>query len=205
MKRSIVLSGLILFGSLLFSSCTKQLKDDIKELQQKIDDVSHGLGADEPITPVTVFKDKKGNTITIADTYRFKGSDYNTQSLIKKQNGMYQVNITRFVDVQYSESVDISFNYDPSTKAITSKYCDHDWNDNGEYNSRAYYNYDNFNKGLSFDIDLKKIDITTGDISLDVKINATQEYCSGMADFSVPWAGTTLSTSFSFDGKLKVY
>ncbi|MBO9635852.1 MAG: hypothetical protein J7578_22290 [Chitinophagaceae bacterium] len=205
MKRSIMLSGIMLFGTLFFSSCTKNLKDDIRDLQKKIDDISHSLGNDEPITPVTIFKDKKGKTITIADAYKFKANDYSTQSLIKRQDGTYDVNIERFVDVDWTDHVIISFKYDPSTKAITQKYCGHYWYDNGDYIGRAVYNYDSYNKGLSFDINLKKIDLSTGAISFDVKINGTEEYSSGIGPSYVPWTGTALSTSFSFDGKLRVY
>lgn len=205
MKRSIVLSGIVLFGALFFSSCTKNLKDDIRDLQKKIDDISHSLGNDEPITPVTIFKDKNGKTITIADTYKFKANDYSTQYIIKNHDGTYDVFVQRFGDVDWNDNVSVSFNYVPSTKAVTQKYCSHRWYDNGEYAGNATYNFDYFNKGLSFDINLKKIDLTTGAISFDVKINATEEYSKGVGGYYVPWDGTALSTNLSFDGKLRVF
>ncbi len=51
MKRSFVIFCALMAGALSFSSCNKNLKDDINELRNQ-------LGTDEPITATTTFTDK---------------------------------------------------------------------------------------------------------------------------------------------------
>lgn len=197
---------MVLFlGMLIFSSCTKALKDDLRRLQQQYDDISHALGHDEPISPTTIFKDKNGKTVTITDNYKLKADDYTTQSLIKLADGTYYVYIERFLDIRWSEGLKLSFNYNPSSKAISHQEVRHYWADEGDYNAIVIYDLDVFNKGLNFNINLRKLDIATGEISMDVKIEGTEEYGNNAPYSFLPRIGTPVSTSFSFTGKLRVF
>jgi len=210
MKRSFVVFSTLIIAALSFSSCNKNLKDDIKDLQrensemkEKLNGIANALGTDEPIKVTTTFKDYDNVSRTITETYSFKSSGTSTQSMVKYPNGKYEIYIERFSDVYWNDGAWVAFTYDPATKAITEKRGGHYWDDYGNYRSDAYYNEDNYNTGLTFNINIKSIDLTTGTISLDVAISGTEEYSSGTS--SVPNSSSAVSTSFSFDGKLRVY
>lgn len=205
MKRSNIVHVILGLGMLFFSSCTKHLKDDLRQLQQQYDDLSHGLGSDEPITATTTFKDEKGTTISITDTYKFKAGNYQSQSMTKLTDGTYNIDIVRFGDVDGGEGLGFSFNYNPTTKAVTRQWANHYWSDAGNYYSNALYDVSRYTKGLSFDINLGKLDVATGEISVNVKIEATEEYSKIVPAYYVPVVGSPVSTSFSFTGKLRIF
>ncbi|MBO9635851.1 MAG: hypothetical protein J7578_22285 [Chitinophagaceae bacterium] len=205
MKRSNLVCFIFCLGVLSFSSCTKHLKDDLRRLQQQYDDLSHGLGSDEPITATTTFKDKKGNAISITDTYRFKSANYQTQYMIKQADGTYYIYFERFVDVQWNEGLAMSFIYNPATKEISRQQVFHYWDDNAEYNSFVQYNVAQYSDGLKFDLNLRELDVSTGNISLDVKIEGTEVYTKTAPSYYVPVVGSPVSTSFSFTGKLGIF
>lgn len=211
MKRSFVVFSTLIIAALSFSSCNKNLKDDIKDLQrensemkEKLNGIANALGSDEPITVTTSFKDRDNVSQAIKQTFSFKASGTYTQSMVKYPNGKYEIYLERFGDVNWNEGVWVAFTYDPATKTITDKRCGHYWDDYGNYRSDVYYNEDSYNTGLTFNINIKSIDLTTGAISLDVAISGTEEFSAGYSS-NVPNAASAVSTTFSFDGKLRVY
>lgn len=212
MKRSFVLFGTLVIGALSFSSCNKNLKDDIKELQkqnsemqEKLKGIATLLGTDEPITATTTFKDSDGKTVTIKDTYSFKASGASTQALVKYPDGHYEIYIERFSDVNWNEGAWVAFNYNPTTKAITRKRGGQYWDNFASYNDNARYDENYFNTGLTFNINIKNIDLASGVISLEVKIDGTEDYTNGVDYWYVPRTGTAITTSFNFDGKLRTF
>ncbi|MGE5107273.1 MAG: hypothetical protein ACM3H8_07000, partial [Sphingobacteriales bacterium] len=57
MKNSTMILSALVAGATLFSSCTKNLKNDIKDLKQEVADIQGSLGSNEPITATTTFVD----------------------------------------------------------------------------------------------------------------------------------------------------
>lgn len=212
MKRSFVFFSALIIGALSFTSCNKNLKDDIKELQKqnsemqkKLNGIADALGTDEPITATTTFKDAGGNQVTVKDTYSFKASGTSTQSMVKRPDGIVEIYIERFGDVEWYDGAWVAFEYNPTTKAITNKRGGHYWDDYGNYNSNAYFNENEYNAGLTFTVNIKSIDLTTGMISVDVKMEGSEAYSKGVNSWYVPNVNSAVSTSFSFDGKLRVF
>jgi hypothetical protein len=220
MKKSLIIFGILLAGSTFFASCNKNLKDDIKNLRQQVDSlkkhnselqdqiggVENILGSNEPISVTTTFKDNNDSTRTITAIHKFKSADNETQSLAKLADGNYSIYIERFSDVEWYEGAWVSFTYNPTTKAITNKRGGQYWYDNDSYDNYARYddNYANLG-GLTFDINIKSINLTTGDISLTFTGSATSAYTSGVPYYYRPNAGKPMSTTFSFTGKLKLF
>jgi hypothetical protein len=212
MKRSFVVFSTLIVAALSFSSCNKNLKDDIKDLQrensemkEKLNGIANALGSDEPIKVTTTFKDYDNVSRTITETYSFKSSGTNTQSMVKYPNGKYEIYVERFSDVYWNDGAWVAFTYDPATKAITEKRGGHYWSDYGSYNSDTRFNEDDYNTGLTFNINIKSIDLTTGTISMEVAMSGTEEYSASVPSYYVPNTASAVSTSFSFDGKLRVY
>ncbi|MGN6420957.1 MAG: hypothetical protein ACTHMC_25825 [Pseudobacter sp.] len=211
MKRSFVVFSALVIAALSFSSCNKNLKDDIKDLQrensemkEKLNGIANALGTDEPITVTTSFKDRDNVDRSVKETYSFKSSGTSTQSMVKQPNGKYDIYVERFSDVNWNEYAWVAFTYDPATKAITNKRGGHSWDDYGNYNSNAYFNENDYSTGLTFTVNIKSIDLTTGVISMDVTMSGTAEFSNGYGG-NVPNTNSAVTTSFSFDGKLRVY
>lgn len=205
MKRTLFVFSALITGLLTFSSCNKNLKDDIKDLRNQLDSVSHAIGADEPITVTTSFKDNNNVSRNITETYRFKSNGKNTQKLLKKLDGNYEIYIERFLDVNWNEGIDLGFIYNPTTKAITNKNVTHYWDDYANYNPYARYFEGGNYPGLSININIKKIDLTTGAISLEVDASGNEEYSNTAPGYYVPRRGAAVNTKFSFEGKLKYF
>lgn len=219
MKKPVFLFGILVAGTFAFSSCTKNLKDDIKDLQKQVDsldksnseldekikDIENAIGSNEPIAVTSTFVDDNSVTRTIKDVYRFKSSGSSTHSLRQLNNGTYEVYIERFSDVDWWEGAWIAFTYAPSTKAITRKRGGHYWEDYNPYNNRTRYDGINYTgSGLTIDINLKNLNLTTGEIALDFSANATADYTNTYTSNS-PNPGQAMSTTFSFTGKLRLF
>jgi hypothetical protein len=198
MRRSSFIFGMLLAGSALVTSCNKDLKDDVKDLKGQVSEMENSLGSNEPITATTTFKDENNVTRTITDTYKFKAGNNYSQRMVKNTDGTYDVRIERFSDVEWFEGAWMSFNYNPTTKAITDKQGGHYWDDYGNYNDEVvYYDYDD---EVTINITLDKFDTNTGDVSIKFSASATEEYTN-----EVPTSGKPVSTNFAFTGKLKIF
>ena len=205
----------LLVAPLLFASCNKKLKEDIKELdgqvndlksknealQNQINGVSSILGSNEPITATTSFLDDNGNSITWTDTYNFKSGNYETQYMEENNDGTYTIYIERFSDVEWYEGAWASFTYNPTTGGITDKRGGQYWDWNRSFNSYAYY-YDN-TTGCTINITLSSISTSTGDISLSFTATGNDTYATNTNYLPNDNEGAT--TTFSFTGKLKVF
>lgn len=212
MKRSFVFFGTLMIAAMSFTSCNKSLKDDVKalkkqnsELQEQLGGIANALGSDEPIKATTSFKDRDNVSRTKTDTYLFKASGTSTQQLVRNGNGTYDIYLERFGDVNWNEGAWVAFNYNPTTKAITNKRGGQYWDDYGNYSPRARYDEDQYSTGLTFNINIKSLDLTTGVISLEVNMAGTDEYSNLVDSYYVPRRGAAVSTTLSFDGKLRVY
>lgn len=197
MKRSFVIFCTLMIGALSFSSCNKKLKDDINELKNQI-------GVDEAITATTTFTDKNGTARTITGTYKIKDSDSESNALVKNSDGTYSVYIDRSSAVHGDEGVSLEFTYDPASKKITYKESGHYWTDFGLSNGEAYvYEYDEPKEGLTFNLNIKTLDLEAGLLNVEVKIEATKEYSNNNGNAPNNNAGFT--TTYSFSGKLKKF
>lgn len=205
MKKILIVFSVLIAGLFTFSSCNKNLKDDINELRKQLKDVSHEIGADEPITVTTSFKDRNNVNRSYTGTYKIKLGGIRSQKLAKKPDGTYDIYIHRMMDIDNREHATVSFSYNPITKAITKKQVYHTWNDFSSYNPNAWYNESFHNTGLTINIDIKRLDLTTGAISLDVEASGNEEYSNTAPSYYVPRRGAALSTKLSFEGKLKYY
>lgn len=200
MKKSLLIFGMLLAGSTFITSCTKDLKDDVKDLQGRVNEVENLIGSNEPITATTTFTDNDNATRTVSDVYKFKASGLSTQYMIKNDDGTYDVYIERFSDVDWNESAAIEFTYNPTTKAITGEQVYHDWDD-----LDAYGNFSFFNEGYegnTINITIDKFDVNTGEVSVKVTASATGDYTS---QYYGPNPGKPVNTTLAFTGKLKVY
>lgn len=212
MKRSFVVFGTLMIAALSFTSCNKNLKDDIRDLkkqnsdlQEKLDGVENLLGADEATTVTTTFSDVNNIERIVRQTMKFKSADYYSSSMIKNDNNTYDIEINRYGDIWGDDGVRIEFTYDPATKTLSNKDVQHYWDDYGNYNSNARYRENYYNTGLSFNISIKSIDLATGAISLNAEISGTKEYSENVNESYVPVRGSAVKTSFAFEGKLRVY
>ncbi len=66
------------------------------------------------------------------------------------------------------------------------------------------YEGDEPTAGLTFNVDIKSIDLEAGHINVEVKIEASKEY-SLAHEYNVPNKNSGFTTSFSFSGKLKKF
>ncbi|WP_127129187.1 hypothetical protein [Pseudoflavitalea rhizosphaerae] len=198
MKRSFVFFCALMAGALSFSSCNKDLKDDLNELKRDI-------GEDEPITATTTFTDLKNTERKLTATFKYKWDNSYTDAMHKNSNGTYDINIRRYAD-RYSENeIELSFVYDPATKKILYKYFELNWDDLGLSNGEIeVYEEGEPRTGLTFNIDIKSIDVQAGTINFDVKIEGTKEFSTNNP-YDVPNRNSAFATAFSFNGKLSVY
>jgi hypothetical protein len=220
MKRSLIIFGVLMAGSGFFTSCNKKLKDDVKDLRQQVDslkkhnselqervnDVENILGSNEPIEVSTTFKDDNDSTRKISSLYKFKSSNQATQTLNKNAEDNYDIYIERFSDVEWEEGAWVAFTYNPVTKAITNKRGGHYWDDQDPYYDNARYEEGYGNAGdLTLDINVKSINVATGDISLTFSASGNAAYTNDVPYYYTPNQGKVMSTTFSFTGKLKLF
>jgi hypothetical protein len=205
----------LLVVPLLFSSCNKKLKEEVKELDSQVSDLkskndalhnqinglSSILGSNEPITATTSFVDDNGVTRTWTDTYSFKSSGPQGQLMEDNGDGTYDIFINRFKDVNGNEGAWVYFTYNPTTGVITNKGGGQYWEWNLPYGDQAGYieSYGN----CTADITLSNMNATTGEISLSFSGTSNSAYYTNYPYYSPNDTGA--STSFSFTGTLSIY
>ena len=213
MKGYILILGISLAGTTMLPSCTKNLKDDVSDLQTQVDSLKkrnaelrdHAkatqniLGSDEPIAAVTSYKDDAGADKSYQDTYSFKAGNYSTQYMVERTDGTYEVYVERFGDVEWYEGAWFYFRYNPTTKEVTQKSGGQYWSNASRW-FNVYY-YDTYT-GNTVTINLKSINIATGELSLDFTGSATADYTTNNSNFPNP--GVAHNTKFPFTGKLAV-
>jgi hypothetical protein len=199
MKKLFLIFGVLIAGS-PFVSC-KKMKDDIKDLQNQVNNLNRQLGSDEPITATTTFEDNNGTTRTVTGTYYFKSTDYYSQRMIKNSDGTYNIRIERFEGADGTDGVGVQFTYNPTTKAVTKIEASHDWTDADPYQNHAEYS--GTYTGLTMTVTVENLDLTTGAISVKFSATGTAAYTSVVT--SNPNPGKPCSTNFSFVGKLKAF
>ncbi|MDF2191522.1 hypothetical protein [Paraflavitalea sp. CAU 1676] len=219
MKKPVILFGMLVAGSLAFTSCTKNLKDDVSDLKKEIDSLNKSnaelegqvggieiiLGANEPITATTTFTDNNNATVTVKDTYKFKAGNSSTQYAKGNSDGTYRIYIERFSDVEWYEGARVEFVYNPTTKEITQKRVRHYWDSPDNYNDNADYGtISPTHSGLQINITVNNFNATTGEISLTVAASGDATY-SGLETYYSPNPGKPYSTSFAYTGKVKVF
>jgi hypothetical protein len=198
MKRSFVFFCALMAGALSFSSCNKDLKDDLNELKKE-------MGVDEPITATTSFTDLKNAERKITATFKYKYGNNYSDAMSKNSDGNYEIHIRRFQDRYDENSIELYFVYDPTTKKILYKDFNLDWDDLGLSTGNIDISEDGDPEtGLTFNIDIKSIDVQAGTINIDVKVEGTKEY-SNNNPYDVPNRNSAFTTAFSFNGKLTVY
>lgn len=212
MKKPILILGIAIAGLTSLPSCTKNIKDDIKYLENQVDSLKKRnvalreqakasqniLGSDEPITVTTTYQDDAGAEKKYQDTYNFKSGNYSTHYIVDMEDGTHEIYIERFSDVEWYEGAWIEFRYNPTTKEITQKRGGQYWSTPTNWFN---LNYTGGNTGCEVNIDLKSINMTTGEISLDFTGTATGNYAYGSR---WPNPGVAHTTKFSFAGKLNV-
>lgn len=220
MKQPRILTALLL-AAVSFTSCNKQLKDDVHELQQRVAELkkknailkeqaginSQLLGTNEPIEAVTTFEDNDGKSRKIAGLYPLKADNTSTQYMMKQPGGTWEIYVERYGDVDKNEGAWVYFLYNPVTKEITEEMGGHHWQHLSPYNGSIQYRKQWAN-GSKINLTLKNIDLQTGDLSLDFSATATGAYTQGVYDvynYYVPNPGKPVATQFSFAGKLYVY
>lgn len=219
MKKRVILFGMLMAGSLAFTSCTKNLKDDVSDLRKKMDSLTKSnaelegqvggieviLGANEPITAITTFTDNNNATQTVKDTYKFKASNYYTQYARANSDGSYNIYIERFSEMYWNEGALVKFTYNPTTKEITEKRVYHYWDDQDKYYDRAAYGYWELNhSGVQINITVNSFNATSGEISLNVSASGNADYSAAIGS-DAPNPGKPYNTNFSFIGKVKIF
>jgi hypothetical protein len=219
MKKSLIIFGILITGTTFFTSCNKNLKDDIKDLRQQVDSlkkhnselqesvngVKNLLGSNEPARATTTFKDDNDSTRTITGVFYFKGGNNDTQSMTRNEDGTYSIYIERFSDVWSEEGAWVAFTYNPATKAITDPRAGQYWDDQDPYYDNIRYDANYTTTGLTLDINIKSINVATGDISLTYTAAGTADYTNAMPYYYVPNQGKSVSSTFEFAGKLKLF
>ncbi|MBO9198710.1 MULTISPECIES: cell division protein ZapB [Niastella] len=184
---------------------TDTLKNRNSVLQEKLNGVINSLGSDEPIAATTTFQDNTGATRTVIGSYKFKASDYSTQRAIKNSNGTYYIYIERFSDVEWYEGAWTEFTYNPTTKAVTNASGGQYWSDADSYYDNARYEGSYTGTGLTLNITVDNFNTATGAISMKFAAAATGTYTNAVDPWYTPNQGKSMSTNFTFAGKLKVF
>lgn len=220
MKKPVLLFSILIAGAATFTSCNKNLKDDIKdlknqvdtlkkhnsELQEQVNGIESALGSNEPIAVTSTFVDDNNTTRTIKEVYKFKSSGAETQSLRENGDGTYDIYIERFSDVEWYEGAWVAFTYNPTSKAITNKRGGHYWSDMDSYGDRTRFDEVSYGgAGLTITITVNNINLATGEISLSFAASGTGAYTNTIHSYYCPNQGQPMSTSFSFTGKLKLF
>lgn len=222
MKKLAIILSVLIAGS-PFVSC-KKMKDDIKDLknqvselekqndtlknnnsnlQQQLNGVINSLGSNEPIAATTTFTDDAGATRTVTGVYKFKSNDYYTQKMVKNTDGTYDIYVERFSDVSWEEGAWVEFTYNPTTKVATNISGGQYWSDADPYYDNA--RYEGSYTGLTTSVTVNSFDATTGAISLKFAASGTAAYTNAVYYWYSPNQGAPVSTTFTFDGKLKLF
>lgn len=197
MKRSFVLFCTLMVGALSFSSCNKKLKDELNELKNQV-------GVDAPITVTTTFVDAKNVNRTVTGNYKIRDGASDANALIKNSDGTYEISIERSDANHGDEGVSLKFVYDPATKKFLHKQIGHYWTDYNSNGEASAFEYETPTPGITFNLDLKDLNLETGDISFEVKIEATKEYSQNY-QWSVPNRDAGFTSAYKFSGKLKKF
>jgi len=220
MKNSANIARILIAGSLFFTSCTKDLKNDISDLKKgataqhrridsiagRIDSIDIILGANEPITVTTSFADNNNGTRTIKGTYSFKSNNNETQFARAQADGSYLVFVKRFQGIYSNERASVFFRYDPATKSVSEKQVIHQWDDaDGYLDFAAYGTRYAGHEGLSINITVNSFNVATGAISLNVSASGNADYANLMHYYGESPSITPYSTSISFEGKVKIF
>lgn len=219
MKKPLLLLSILFIGAFAFTSCNKNLKDDIKdlrnevdslnkynsELDQKVKDLEEAIGSNEPIIATSTFVDDDGKTRTIKGSFRFKSSGVSTHVARQMPDGNYDIYVERFGDMEWSAGAWIAFHYNPSTKTISNKRMGHYWDDFDPYANRTRYDETAYNgTGLHISFTLHKLDLSTGALSITCNATAAADYTSQYNSYC-PNPGQPMSTHFDFNGQLRVF
>lgn len=179
------------------------LQNQQGSLQNQQNSISALLGANEPITATTTFVDDNGVTRIITDTYSFKAGNNSTQYMTENGDGTFEIYIERFSDVEWYEGAWLQFKLDTSDGSITNQYGGHYWNDQSSYGDNAYFAY-NYTPAPIMNITVNSINVATGDISVSFSATADGTYTTNYP-WQAPNPGLSMTTTFSFSGKLKVF
>jgi hypothetical protein len=186
---------LTIFGlaAIVFTGCNK---DEINDLEKRLDKVENSLGTNEPIKMEFSTKTGQGEDIIKNTAFLFKSAGYDN-FIEDNQDGTFDVYVERFSDVEWYEGAWIDFTYNPTTKEVTNP------------TMRPYF-YDKYGvwinplfspntAGNSITINVKSFDGVSGKIDLTVTASTTADAPNN------EYAGKSMSCSLSFKGKLNVY
>lgn len=198
MKRSFVFFCALMAGALSFSSCNKDLKDDLNELKRD-------AGVDEPLVVTTTFTDYKNQERKITGTLKYNNGVMDSDAMIKNPDGNYEIRIGRSMNLANDQWAGLGFYYDPATKKVLYVALEHYWEDLGFSNGHVeVYQNENPTNGLSFDLNIKSIDLESGNINLELKVEGTKEYASNNS-WRVPNNNSGFTSVISFNGKLNKF
>jgi len=219
MNRTMLMLAFATAGTFLLGACNKTLKDDIKSLQGRTDSLRKSgseiqkqlqqlndlVGNSEPISATTTFQDLQNGSHTIGGTYRFRSNSYTTQSLVRYPEGIYEITIARSGQLTFSEYAYLNFQYDPASKKVSRIIGQHYWaNIEPAFHNIFYFTYNDAHPGLTMDVGIQRLDLTTGDIALTCTATGKGDYTDWVEDWKVPVAGKEVKTVMSFTGKLQV-
>lgn len=218
MKKQLSILSIFIGCLISFSSCNKNLKDDLADVQRRIDsldkinaDLRKKLaewgkltGSNEPIIFNTTFEDNNGGKRQIKGMYNLKGNAGSFNAMRSTEDGKIYVKISRVGNSEVLEQIELAFFYDPESKSVSNIGCAHYWNDFDPYRNRIYYNPYLVDNGLTQELKIQKFDLQTGEIVLSYVAHADGYYtgAAGMSEY-VPNPGRPVSTEFSFSGKLE--
>jgi len=212
MKRLLFILGFAI-GLFALPSCTKSIKDDIKTLEQQLEElkkkndllkgragtVEKVTGANEAISATTTYKTSRGTPGTYTETYPYKYAGHSTQVAQKQADGSYYVSIIRFALTQEDGAI-VQFYYNHATKALSNQSVIHVWHEPG-HSMYIRYNSGKEAEGCTPGVTLKSFDLSSGDISLDVSAAASAAFTQ---NGGFPYIGQPYTTQFSFTGKVVV-
>jgi len=205
----------VLAGTLSLTSCSKDLKNDARRLNEelnqleaandslkdRINQTSYVLHLDAPANIKTILTNNEGKQAVFERQYLFKQTNTFSHCMVKNANGSYDIRIIRYLDPGSSEYCRLQFTYDPSTKLISDKSVVHYWLDPIMYEAYIEYRALPNTAGLTIDITVESINTSTGEIALTAKAAGTGEYTKNA---NAPYPGQPISTTLSFKGRLEV-
>jgi len=217
MKQHLAILASILLSAFGICSCTKQLMEDLGDIQKNIDSLRAAnarlrneaaalgnlVGSDEPVIVLTTFEDNAGKPRSIKDTFSIKGNSGFSNSMEPRDNGLFFIKVARLGNNDGEEGGQIQFVYDPATRQAKSIIADHYWDDYDPYGDEAYYYPELYDRGIMTTVNVKHFNPTTGDISFTFSGSADGTYTgSNTMEAWVPNRGKPMSTTLSFTGKL---
>lgn len=179
---------------LVMSSC---LKDDVEDLEKKLNDIEQALGSNEPIVMNFATTTEDGVAVDKNAAFLFKISDYQSNAIYDYGDSIYGVYVFRGLDINFNEYVAFYFEYDAETKEISDEEASVDWRD--QFGRRIDPDFDPDDVGTTLNVTVSSFDPKTGQVSVTFDMSTTADSDENEYD------DQPMTCKLDFKGKLAIF